>query len=557
LKKRVDTTFWPSNDESRRIRRIAHVLFDNQLGYFVDKLRLRGSLPFEKRIKTAHFKDDKLAPQRLLKVFEELDGSFIKLGQLLSLRPDLIPAEYCEELSKLQDKVHPFPAKEAIAIIEKELNKPLKKIFSEFNETPIAAASMGQVHIATLKDGTKVAVKVQRPSVQATVKTDIKLLYRLAAMAAKRYGTKMVNPVEIVREFERYTESELNYLKEAHHIDLFHKNFEKSQTIIVPKVYWNYTTNKVLTMEYIPGTRLTAIERFKPAERKKIINTILNAEFEQMFMHGLFHADPHPGNFLIKRNGKIALLDFGIVGRFDQAIKENITGLFVNMMNANVQGMIESVMKLGAAPEHADMPKLKDALYDHISQYYGTTLSKVKMSKLFTDVIRIMKENNLKALPNFVLFAKATMTLEGLALRMDPDLDLVQISKPFVKRIERERLNPRKIAERAKRKVDDLLQFAQAIPQKTNTLLTEIHDTDRDLRRIDRDISTLSVEIDRSSNRLTLGFLAGTLFIAATMMIPFQKTTLWGVPAFSLIGYVIALIVLLAIFLSMIKEKKI
>jgi ubiquinone biosynthesis protein len=310
-------------------------------------------------------------------------------------------------------------------------------------------------------------------------------------------------------------------------------------------------------MEYVPGTRLTAIERFKPAERKKIINTILNAEFEQMFMHGLFHADPHPGNFLIKRNGKIALLDFGIVGRFDQAIKENITGLFVNMMNANVQGMIESVMKLGAAPEHADMPKLKDALYDHISQYYGTTLSKVKMSKLFTDVIRIMKENNLKALPNFVLFAKATMTLEGLALRMDPDLDLVQISKPFVKRIERERLNPRKIAERAKRKVDDLLQFAQAIPQKTNTLLTEIHDTDRDLRRIDRDISTLSVEIDRSSNRLTLGFLAGTLFIAATMMIPFQKTTLWGVPAFSLIGYVIALIVLLAIFLSMIKEKKI
>ena len=553
----MDTTFWPSNDESRRIRRIAHVLFDNQLGYFVDKLRLRGSLPFEKRIATHKFKDDKLAPQRLLKVFEELDGSFIKLGQLLSLRPDLIPAEYCEELSKLQDKVHPFPAKEAIAIIEKELGKPLKKIFSEFNETPIAAASMGQVHIATLKDGTKVAVKVQRPSVQATVKTDIKLLYRLAAMAAKRYGTKMVNPVEIVREFERYTESELNYLKEAHHIDLFHKNFEKSQTIIVPKVYWNYTTNKVLTMEYIPGTRLTAIERFKPAERKKMINTILNAEFEQMFMHGLFHADPHPGNFLIKKNGKIALLDFGIVGRFDQAIKENITGLFVNMMNANAQGMIESVMKLGVAPEHADMPKLKDALYDHISQYYGTTLSKVKMSKLFTDVIRIMKENNLKALPNFVLFAKATMTLEGLALRMDPDLDLVQISKPFVKRIERERLNPRKIAERAKRKVDDLLQFAQAIPQKTNTLLTELHDTDRDLRRIDRDISTLSVEIDRSSNRLTLGFLAGTLFIAATLILPFQKATLWGVPAFSLIGYVIALIVLLAIFISMIKEKKI
>ncbi|MBI5881274.1 AarF/ABC1/UbiB kinase family protein, partial [archaeon] len=471
--------------------------------------------------------------------------------------PDLIPAEYCEALSKLQDKVHPFPAKEAIAIIEKELNKPLKNIFSEFNATPIAAASMGQVHTATLKDGTKVAVKVQRPSVQATVKTDIKLLYRLASMIKKKYGTKIINPVEIAREFERYTENELNYLKEAHHIDLFHRNFEKSQKIIVPKVFWNYTTNKVLTMEYVPGTRLTDVDRFTPAKKKSIIRTIMDAEFEQIFNHGLFHADPHPGNFLLKKNGKIALLDFGIVGRLDYQMKENMTGLFVSMINADVEGMIDSVTKLGIATEQADNTRLRSALYDHLAQYYGTSLEKIKVSQLLNDIINIFRENNLKISPDFVLLAKATITLEGFEAKMDPKLDFVEAARPFVKRLERERLNPRKIAERAKRKVATMMEFAQVIPQKTNTLLTEIHDTDRDLRRIDKDISTLSVEIDRSSNRLTLGFLAGTLFIAATMMIPFQKTTLWGMPAFSLIGYIIALIVLAAIFISMIKEKKI
>ncbi len=553
----MNATFWPTSDESRRIRRIVHVLFDNELGYFVDKLRLRGSLPFEKRIATHKFKDDKLAPHRLLKVFEELDGSFIKLGQLLSLRPDLIPAEYCDELAKLQDKVPPFSGKTAAEMIEKEFGKPIKQIFSEFEETPIASASMGQVHLAKLKDGTKVAVKVQRPNIQLTVKTDIKLLFRLAHVIRQRYGTRMINPIEIVREFERYTENELNYLKEAHNIDLFHKNFEKSQTIIIPKVFWSCTTSKVLTMEYIPGTRLTDMSKFSPQEKKKIVKTIMDAEFEQIFVHGVFHADPHPGNYLVKRNGKIVLLDFGIVGRMDWMLRENITDLFIGMIRSNVDGMVEAVTKLGIAQDQSDTAKLKAALYDHISQYYGTPLEKVKVSELLNNIIRIFRENNLKVSPNFVLLAKATITLEGVEAKLDPKLDFVEAAKPFVQKLERERLSPRRIADRAKRKVENLMDFASAIPQTTNRFLSELHDTDRDLRRIDHDISHLTLEIDRSSNRITLGFLAGMLFIAATLILPFQQTRLWGVPTFSLLGYLVALVVMISIFISMLKEKKI
>jgi len=550
-------SFWPSIDERRRIRFISHILFDNQLGYFVDRFRLRGSLPFHKRIKTEHFKEDRLAPQRVLKVFEELDGSFIKLGQLLSLRPDLIPAEYCEELSKLQDKVTPFSSLKAIEIIESELKKPLKELFREFDDKPIAAASMGQVHLAKLKDGTQVAVKVQRPGINDTIASDIKLLHRIARIIQKRYSSNIIDPEEIVTEFERYTHSELNYLKEAHNIDLFYEHFSKSQTIIVPKVYWNYTTGKVLTMEYIDGKKLTDMSKFTPAAKKKIIDKIINAEFEQIFMHGFFHADPHPGNFLIKKNGKIALLDFGIVGRLDPVLKENVADMFMAMIRADVDAMVDAASRLGVSTEGTDNTKLKQDIYEHLSSYYNTPLDKIKVSVLLNNLLRMFRQNRLRVSPNFVLLAKATITLESIATKLDPRLNFVEIAKPFVTRIARERMSPRKIAERAKNKISALVDFTAAIPQKTNAFITELHDTGQDLRRIDADISSLTTEIDKSSNRITLGFLAGTLFIASTILLPFQKPTEYGLPWLTILGYLTALLVLFALFISMLREKKI
>ncbi|MBW2971456.1 AarF/ABC1/UbiB kinase family protein, partial [Candidatus Woesearchaeota archaeon] len=554
---RLMMVFWLSQEEARRIKQISYVLFKHQLGYYMARLGMRKWLPFKTRIKTDRFRHGELTPKLVLKIFEDVDGSFIKLGQLLSLRPDLIPVEYCDELSRLQDKVTPFPGTEAVKIIEKELGRQIKSIFTEFDENPVAAASMGQVHLAKLRDGTRVAVKVQRPGIDRTVKIDIKLLYRIAHAVRKRYGSEFVNPVEIVREFERYTEDELNYLKEAHNIDMFHRNFERTRTLVIPKVFWNYTTGKVLTMEYIPGKRLTDLSKFKPAQRKRIINTILEAEFEQIFEHGVFHADPHPGNFIIKRNGKVALLDFGIVGRMDYVIKEHVTEFFISMINRDVDGMVDAAVELGATPHGIDMDALKRDVYDRLSKYYGTEIEKIKVSDALNDLIRMFRQNNIRVIPNFVLLTKATVTLESLASRLDPKLNFVEVARPFVNRLAKKRLHPRHIAERAKRKVETMLAFAESIPKKTDAFLTELHDTSRDLRRIDSDISSLTVELGRSSNRVTLGFLAGTLFIASTILLPFQTLKLFGVPALSFLGYIIALIVTVSIFFSILGEKKI
>jgi ubiquinone biosynthesis protein len=549
--------FWLSSAESARVGHIAHALFKHNLGFVLARLGLRKALPFGLRIKTEHFKEKEMSPQIVLKIFEDLDGTFIKLGQLLSLRPDLLPAQYCEELSKLQDNVKPFPGHQAKEIIEKELKKPISSLFSHFEEDPVAAASLGQVHLATLKDGTKVAVKVQRPGIQTTVKLDIRLLYRVADLARKRYGTAIINPVEIVREFERYTDNELNYIREAHNIDLFYKNFDKSKTILIPKVFWNYTTSKVLTMEYVPGKRLSSVEEFKPASRKKLLDRIINSEFEQMFIHGLFHADPHPGNFIIKKNGAVALLDFGIVGRLDYVMKEHITDMFVNMMNGNVDGMVDAAVKLGMADENADTGKLRRDIYDGLAMYHNTPLDKVKMSNMLSNIITIMRNNSIKISPNFVLLAKAVVTLESVASNLDPKFNLAQSAQPFIKRLARDRLSPRKIAERTRKKVQTMIDFVSAVPQTTNKFIAELHDTDRDLRRIDKDISSLTVEIDRSSNRLTLGFLAGTLLISSTILLPFLKTGIFGMPVLSLAGYIIGLAIMISIFISILREKKI
>ncbi|MFC1742016.1 ABC1 kinase family protein [Nanoarchaeota archaeon] len=544
----MNVRFWPSHDESVRLRQIARVLWEHHLGHYIKSLGLHKKVPFEKRILGDRYKETQLTPAVVLKIIEDLDGSFIKLGQLLSLRPDLIPAEYCEELSKLQDEVSAFSGKKAKAIVEKELGKPIGRVFSQFNLEPIAAASMGQVHLAKLKDGTKVAVKVQRPGVQKTVKVDIKLLFRLAGVVKKRFGTAVLDPIEIVREFERYTENELNYLKEAHNIDLFYNQFSKSKTILVPKVFWSQTTSRVLTMEYIPGKRLTDMSKFAPAQRKRIISTILDAEF---------HADPHPGNFLVKRNGKVALLDFGIVGRLNFVMKEHITDYFIALVNADVDAMVEAAMKLGVATEDTDIDKVKRDIYDQLSLYYGTSLDKMNVSDALHAVLRIFRENKLKASPDFVLLTKATVTLESVALKLDPKMNFVKMARPFVRKIARQRLHPKKIAERARRKVETMIAFAESVPQRTTAMMSDLHNTSRDLRRIDGDINMLAVEMDRSSNRLTLGFLAGTLFLASTIMLPFQKVPQFGLPILSSIGYIIALVVTVSILVSMLKEKKI
>src|SRR3989344_1560988 len=294
--------------EVSRLRQIAVVLAEQELFFLVDRLKLKRHLPLNHQPRYLQNKSD--LPRRLRLAMENLSGAFIKLGQLLSLRADLIPKEYAQEFSRLQDEVKPFKFEKVKEVIEKEFQKSLSEIFIKFDPNPIAAASVGQVHKAMLNNGKIVAVKVQRPGIEKIFEVDIALLYHLAVLLEKHYPElKDYNLVDIVKEFEEYTKNELDYICEARNIDVFHSNF-KDDPIKIPKVYWEYTTRRVLTMEFINGVKITQVK----SNRRMYVRQIVESYLKQTMEYGIFHADPHPGNIFVMENQRLALLDFGIVG---------------------------------------------------------------------------------------------------------------------------------------------------------------------------------------------------------------------------------------------------
>ncbi|NQV09103.1 hypothetical protein HQ529_04590, partial [Candidatus Woesearchaeota archaeon] len=250
-------------EDIKRLEQILNVLFKHEMGYVIEKLNLKHLLSIHKRMQSKKFEEKETQPERIRKILEELGGTFIKLGQLLSIRADLIPKEYCDEFKKLQDEVNFFPGKDAKNIVSLELNKDVNKLFSFFNEKPVAAASIAQVHQAVLRDGRKVAIKVQRPGIKKLIETDMDILYNLAHLIKNRINPEMIDPVDIIEEFEKYTENELNFMTEARNINRFYKNFEYDKTTKIPEVFFEYTTEKVLTMSFITGTKLSELKTTK------------------------------------------------------------------------------------------------------------------------------------------------------------------------------------------------------------------------------------------------------------------------------------------------------
>ena len=301
--------------DAKRVKDVVNILLKQGLGYSIEKMNLKSHLTFGKKTKDV---SKRVSTQvKLRKAMEELGGTFIKFGQLLSIRPDLIPESYCEEFAKLQDNVRPFPYEQVKDVIEKDFKKPIHKVFIHFEKTPIAAASVGQVHMAKLRTGETVAVKVQRPNINQIFESDIDILYYIANLAEKHIPElKDYNPVAIVNEFENYTKRELDYNLEGKNIDVFYKNFVGSKTIKIPRVFLSYTSKRVLTMEYIDGININKYKATKE-EKKKIIKNLLSCFMKQILEDGFFHADPHPGNIFILKDHRIELLDFGIVRLWD------------------------------------------------------------------------------------------------------------------------------------------------------------------------------------------------------------------------------------------------
>ncbi len=541
----------------RRFEQILVVLVKNELGFLVDKIKLKHFIPTHIRIQKHKFKERGTNAVRIRKALEELGATFIKLGQLLSLRPDLIPKEFCDEFRKMQDEVPGFSVKVAKEIVKKELAKE-GKAFAYLSPKPIAAASIGQVHEAVLKNGKKVVVKIQRPEIRKRIETDLDILFYLAKKIEKHIGTDIINATEIIKEFERYTKDELDFVNEARNIDRFYKNFEHDKSIVIPKVYWDYTTDRILTMEFIEGFNASEIKKIekRTKERKRIATQVTELIFKQVFIHGLFHADPHPGNILILKEKRIGLLDFGIIGNIDNEMKRNFSELFVGLIDIDLDAVTEAMLSLGIVEGSIDTDMLKKDLSDTLGRYYNTPLKEVNISYLFHSLMEVARKDKIKLPSDFVLLGKAIITVEGFAVELDPEFNLVEAARPFVKKLKKRAMEPKYILAQGKKSLHKFSRMFTRLPDSVNDLMYRARDVDKGIRDIDKDMKTMTVELDKSSNRVTSGMLIAAFVIASALTINVGTPVLFGIGTIPLIGFAISAVILFSLIISVIREKK-
>ena len=542
----------------KRFNEILLVLFEEGFDFLLSKIKLRHHIPITKRLGLK--KKEELKPEVMLRrTLERLGPTFIKFGQLLSVRPDLIPKEYSKELEKLQDKVPEFPFEDAKSIIEKEFGKSIEHLFLHFEKKPIASASISQVHKAILKNGDKVAVKIQRANVKHLMETDIEIMFYFAGLLENNVeNIRRFKPVKIINEFKEWTEKELDFRLEARNAKRFGQNFKGSKTVHIPKIYDELTTERILTLEFMDGIELHNIKEIK--KRKLDFDAIIKNGFDavmtQVFVHGIFHADPHPGNIIVMRNNSIAFVDFGIVGYFDEKLKNMCIDLLYGIVEQDEDIIMETLVGMGMESNGIDYEQLKSDIGFIIQPLQGSSVRDIKVSRVLEEVLDIGLRHNLKVPASFVLFGKTIITLEGVAIEYDPNFKIIETAKPFIEKIIAKRKNPLYAWGGFVHSMGRYRKFAEEFPEKAERALDKIQRGTIKVDIEDTDIKKLSLEIDRSSNRVAYGLLIAALLITSAILMNIQKgPTIFGIPILSFFSFFFASIFSFILFISIVRER--
>ncbi len=532
----------------RRLNQILRILTKHGFGFAIQQLHLKEHAIGRGIIKTRVLRRFNEPPEsravRLRKVLEELGPTFIKLGQILSVRPDLIPLDLCYELSKLQDQVPPFGYEDVKKQIKESFGSYPEKIFASFDPVPFAAASLGQAHRARLRTGEQVVVKIQRPDLRKMIETDIDILYTLAQLA-NRYmqDIKIFDPISIIDEFSKVITKEIDFTYEAHNIDKFRKNFKDSATVHIPRVYWEYTKHKVVTTEEIIGIRLSDyLTQLHSAEEKKAVAANgANAILQQIFIDGFFHADPHPGNIFILPDNAAAFVDFGIVGRLDEDTRDVVVNLLIAISAKNINGIIRALGMLGSATEENPTRDFKHDVSDFVERFYDIPLSQIEISTILPQAVELMTRHKLRIPPQFHVLFKALATMDGIARQLDPEFNTIAHSRPFVERIVRERHDPKRVFRDAVLYSSELLDILKVIPKDAYDIIKKIKTGTLKIEFEHQGLSKFIAEMDKSSNRVSFSLVISALIIGSSLIIMANKGPhVYGFPVLGILGFVFA-----------------
>src|SRR3989344_169531 len=534
----------------KRLRDILIILLKEGFGYYIGKSKLGSHLPFKDKIANARYLNnrEKMAI-RLRRSFEQLGPAFVKLGQLLSLRPDLVPQEFAKEFEQLQDQVKEFSYPEVKAIIEEDFKLPLKKMFAQFDREPLASASIAQVHKARLISGQIVAVKVQRPGIKEIIDTDLDILFLLAHMIEQKFPeARNYNPVNIVKEFSLWTRKEIDFLIEADNAIRLKKAMKENTRVKIPAIYPKLTSKRVLTMEFIDGDKLSTVITKKKYSRK-MIETYFFSILEQALLKGIFHADPHPANIFITKDQKLAYLDFGIVGELDVNDRKKIIKFIKLLSEQDQEKCFEVILSLARKVDPEKVPEFKEAALPILRTSYSYTLKEVSIGKSFYKVISLGAQHGVIFDVNHVLMAKAVYQAEGLALQLYPQFKLSQGLKLFEQKYLTEGYSPGLLVNKLKgmlRTQKDLLAelpgHLAKIVRNMETKPAAEHCEEEHLKDVEKRIS-------KSLARHRFGSIAALLFIAALVFFYLEgRNKILGIPiSFFLLIMVFFLIIYLAI----------
>ncbi|MDI6819077.1 MAG: AarF/ABC1/UbiB kinase family protein [Methanothermobacter thermautotrophicus] len=496
---------------------------------------------------------------RLRLVLEELGTTFIKLGQVLSTRADLVGREVAEELAKLQDEAPPFPFEDVKRVLESELGVPMEEVFSEFQEEPVASASIGQVHRARLRNGDAVAVKVQRPGIADTVKSDIILMKYLAKLANDRVpGLRYYNLPGIVAEFERAIRKELDYHQEANNVERFRAMFMDDETVYAPYVYREYSTGRVLTMEYMDGVKLTDILKSDIKFNARVIaERGARCYFKQIFIHGFFHADPHPGNILVQKGNVLCFLDFGMMGHLDRSFRDRLAELFILLMNYDVNGIVNQLRYMNILTEETDLEEVKYDIIDLLDRYYGADVRKV--GEILTEFTMpgMIRRHRIRIPRDFVLLARVMSMAEDLGERLDPRFNGLEVAWEMTHKLIRNRLNPLRNLDEVPAAIIELEHIMNDLPRGLISALQKLEEGKLKMELEHRNLDEISVRIERSTNRISVAMLVSALIIGSSLVtIPREALILEKFPFLGIFGFAVSFLIALALIVSIIKSRR-
>jgi ubiquinone biosynthesis protein len=550
----------------QRYREIVNAFIRYGFGFIIKEMGLHELLALPKRLffEVNQDKHTKTTGERIRLFLEDLGPTFVKMGQIASTRYDLIPKEIVQELEKLQDNAPPFSFDIVKETIELELEHPLKELFSEFSAEPLAAASIGQVHYAVLQTGEKVAIKIQRPNMRKLIETDLEILRDLAMLAEQRLewaGRYRIS--DIVEEFSRSLREEIDYVIEGRNSEKIEKQFVNDPKVVIPKVYWEHTTKKVLTMEYVEGVKLYETDKLEEMgnDNKILAKRIVDSLLHQILIEGYFHGDPHPGNILALPGNTIIFLDFGMIGRLSPEMKHHMATLVIALMRQKSEDVIKSITDMGIVPAEVKISSLRadvDKLYE---KYYDVPLSRVSLGHVVNDLFMVAYRHSILIPPDLTLLGKTLLTMEGIVVKLDPEISILKVAEPFGRRLFLERFYPKKVAGSFLNQLVEVGQIFGEIPKSLKDLNHLIKNGKMRQEISFPEIDHILSKLNQISNRIS--FSIGLLAISIVMMGLIIGTSLTGhtsalltkIPVIE-IGFVGATLMFFWLLISIFKSGK-